>query len=190
MNEDGDTKRRLAHGAGRYLGKELAQLSDLEQGVLKNALARRAVARNPNTAFEERMSLGDRLADGIAGFGGSWPFILSFLTFLALWVVANLWLAAQAFDPYPFIFLNLMLSMLAALQAPVIMMSQNRQAAKDRLTAQHDYEINLKAEVEIMALHDKLDQMRENDLQKLIESQQRQIDLLTNAMLRANDAKP
>lgn len=179
-----DRKKGLVHGADRYFGKGVDDLSSVEQSVLQRAIARRTVARDTNQTYEGRLSVGDRLADTIASFGGSWAFILSFLGFLALWVVLNLILVFRAFDPYPFIFLNLMLSMLAALQAPVIMMSQNRQAAKDRLAAAHDYEVNLKAEVEIMALHDKFDQMREKDLRALIEKQQEQIDLLTKAVMR------
>lgn len=186
MSVDEGTGSRLAHGADRYFGKGVDDLSHVEQSVLQRALARRTVARDTNAAYRERQSLGDRVADRIAAFGGSWGFILSFIGFLLLWVASNVLLASGAFDPYPFIFLNLMLSMLAALQAPVIMMSQNRQSAKDRLAAEHDYEVNLKAEVEIMALHDKLDQMREHELRALIEKQQEQIDLLAKAVLGDN----
>ena len=109
--------------------------------------------------------------------------------FLVLWAGLNILLATQAFDPYPFIFLNLMLSMVAAIQAPVIMMSQNRQAAKDRLNAAHDYEVNLKAELEIMALHEKLDAMRTRQLEVLMQQQQEQIDMLTR-LLQAREARP
>ena len=102
---------------------------------------------------------GERIADKIAKLGGSWTFILLFLGFLTVWVAMNVWLLGRdAFDPYPFIFLNLVLSMIAAIQAPVIMMSQNRQSQRDRLEAAHDYQVNLKAEIEIMALHEKLDE--------------------------------
>ncbi|HWJ87132.1 MAG TPA: DUF1003 domain-containing protein [Pelagibacterium sp.] len=183
-----DKAERLAHGADRYFGKTVDDLTRIEQSVLERAFARRTVARDTNAAYKDRQGFGDRVADRIAAFGGSWGFILSFIGCLALWVLSNLLLATRAFDPYPFIFLNLMLSMLAALQAPVIMMSQNRQSAKDRLAAEHDYEVNLKAEVEIMALHDKLDQLREHDLRALVEQQQQQIDRLTEAVL-ANQRK-
>ncbi len=123
--------------------------------------------------------MGERLADKVAEFGGSWTFITIFCLFLAAWAILNgLILIGGGFDPYPFIFLNLILSMIAALQAPVIMMSQNRQAAKDRLAAAHDYEVNLKAELEIMALHDKLDQIRNDQISELLSAQQRQLDLL------------
>jgi uncharacterized membrane protein len=135
-----------------------------ERNVLQSTMERRPVARDTNEAYEKHLSFGDRLADSIARVGGSWRFIISFCLFLAVWTCANLWLARDAFDPYPFIFLNLLLSMLAAIQAPVIMMSQNRQTEHDRIDATHDYEVNLKAEIEIMALHDKLDQLRNDQL--------------------------
>ena len=124
-------------------------------------MARRAyVARNLNQLFEERQTFGQRLADKVATIGGSWAFIAGFGVFLAVWAAINvLVLAESAFDPYPFVFLNLLLSMLAALQAPVIMMSQNRQAAKDRLAAGLDYEVNVKSETAISELHDKVDRM-------------------------------
>ena len=111
-----------------------------------------------NEVFEERLTFGERLADRVAAVGGSWSFIVGFSLFLIAWAILNtVVLAARAFDPFPFIFLNLMLSMLAALQAPIIMMSQNRQAAKDRLENRLDYETNLRSEAEIASLHDKID---------------------------------
>lgn len=123
-----------------------------------------------NKAFVNQLSFGGRLADSIARIGGSWTFIISFLVFLFLWTVGNtLLLERHAFDPYPYIFLNLVLSMLAAIQAPVIMMSQNRQAEHDRIDAEHDYEVNLKAEIEIMALHEKLDTMRTQEIMVILE---------------------
>jgi uncharacterized membrane protein len=118
----------------------------------------------------EGASFGDRLADRVAAIGGSWGFIIAFGVVLAGWMGLNLALATRAFDPYPFIFLNLMLSTLAAIQAPVIMMSQNRQAAKDREGAEHDYLVNLRAELEIMRLHDKLDAVRDQQLMDLLRS--------------------
>jgi uncharacterized membrane protein len=114
--------------------------------------------RDVNELFEERLTFGERLADRVAAVGGSWSFIVGFSLFLVAWAILNtVVLASRAFDPFPFIFLNLMLSMLAALQAPIIMMSQNRQAAKDRLEARLDYETNLRSEAEIASLHDKID---------------------------------
>jgi uncharacterized membrane protein len=124
-------------------------------------LRRLGVGRDLNMLFEERLSFGERLADRVAAVGGSWGFIIGFGLFLAAWAVLNVVVLAQhAFDPFPFIFLNLMLSMLAALQAPIIMMSQNRQAAKDRLDARLDYETNLRAEAQIESLHVKIDALR------------------------------
>jgi uncharacterized membrane protein len=140
-----------------------------ERNVLQSTVERRPVARDINEAYERRLSFGDRLADGMARVGGSWGFIISFCVFLCVWALGNIWLAREAFDPYPFIFLNLVLSMLAAIQAPIIMMSQNRQAKHDRIDATHDYEVNLKAEIEIMALHDKLDQLRNEQIVAIIE---------------------
>jgi uncharacterized membrane protein len=121
-------------------------------------LRRAPAPRDPNEIFAARLTFGERLADRVATIGGSWSFIIGFGVFLAAWAVLNtVILAANAFDPFPFIFLNLMLSMLAALQAPIIMMSQNRQAAKDRLEARLDYETNLRSESEIANLHAKID---------------------------------
>lgn len=123
---------------------------------------RASVTRDANELFAERLTFGDRLADRVATIGGSWTFIIGFGLFLAVWAILNtVILAANAFDPFPFIFLNLMLSMLAALQAPIIMMSQNRQAAKDRLEARLDYETNQRSEAEIAGLHAKIDILME-----------------------------
>ncbi len=122
-------------------------------------LLRTHVARNLNVEEEESLTIGQRIADRVATFGGSWTFILSFGAFLAAWMTLNVYLALRSFDPYPFILLNLALSALAALQAPVIMMSQNRQASKDRLKADLDYEVNLKAELEVAQLHNRVDRI-------------------------------
>lgn len=177
MNDKSD---KLIHVAENYLGKTEAALTPSERRILEKTVHRRSVARDPGADLERRATRGERLADAVAAFGGSWKFIGGFLAFLILWTGANALAAGHALDPYPFIFLNLMLSMLAALHAPVIMMSQNRQAAKDREASAHDYEVNLKAEIEIMALHEKLDQMRNAELRELIAKQQQQIDLLTS----------
>jgi uncharacterized membrane protein len=130
-------------------------------------LLRTRVARNPNEEIEDKATFGERIADKVAAFGGSWSFIFAFGAFMAIWMVVNVALAAGAWDEYPFILLNLMLSSLAALQAPVIMMSQNRQAAKDRIQADIEYEVNVKAELEVAHLHEKIDEMREDVLARL-----------------------
>jgi len=154
------------------------QLLDLDEGalrprekaVIERIVKRLAVSHNLNVIYEDAATPGQRLADHVAAVGGSWGFIIGFGVVIALWALLNtVILASDAFDPYPFIFLNLMLSLLAAIQAPVIMMSQNRQAARDRIAANHDYEVNLKAEIEIAALHEKLARIRSEDLALLTE---------------------
>lgn len=160
--------------ARRWFGKAPDDLGDAERHVIKKLFLRKPISQAPRDAS----SFGDRLADRVASFGGSWTFITLFGIVLLAWTVGNVLLMSRAFDPYPFIFLNLMLSMLAAVQAPIIMMSQNRQSAKDRAEAEHDYEVNLKAEIEIMALHEKLDELRARDIEGLIARQQEQIELL------------
>ncbi len=163
----------------RWLGKAWDHASIAERAVLTQLMRREHTARPPAERCDDDRTFGERVADGVAHFGGSWTFIGMFMLFLAVWVTANVWLLrVNPFDPYPFIFLNLLLSMLAALQAPVIMMSQNRHAQRDREAAEHDYQVNLKAELEIMALHDKLDQLRVEQLEKILEAQSQQIALL------------
>jgi uncharacterized membrane protein len=151
-------------------------LGDLERRVMAHVVRRTRTARDVNAEFDEQMGFGERLADRIATFGGSWSFILMFLAVLLGWIAWNS--ERASFDPYPFILLNLVLSCLAAMQAPVIMMSQNRMAAKDRLDARHDYEVNLKAEMEIMQLHGKLDELQQRAWSQLIELQQAQLEAL------------
>jgi CRP/FNR family cyclic AMP-dependent transcriptional regulator len=124
-------------------------------------LVRMRAARNPNTVIEERLTTGDRIADAVARFGGSWSFIISFAVVLVVYAGLNIALATRAWDPYPFILLNLFLSMLAAVQAPVIMMSQNRQDAKDRLRSELDFAVNRKAEAEIIQLAAKLNRLED-----------------------------
>jgi uncharacterized membrane protein len=154
------------------------RFSDRERRVLIRVAKRLHVTQDVNRAVEERQTFGDRLADRIARFGGSWAFIVIFLGVLIAWTGLNTAILkrfGEAFDPYPYIFLNLILSMLAAVQAPVILMSQNRQAKRDRLAAGLDYEINLKAEIEIMALHEKLDRIRVDHLGGISNAQQEQL---------------
>ena len=148
--------------------------------VLKQWHARKPVARDVNEVFDQQMTFGQKVADAVAAFGGSWTFIGLFLGAMTLWMLMNS-RGAKAFDPFPFILLNLVLSCLAALQAPVIMMSQNRQSAKDRVDAQHDYAVNLKAEMEVLGLHEKLDELRDAriaGLQRMLERQSSMIEEL------------
>lgn len=148
--------------ARRWLARGPEALSVAEQQALQSAVERRPVSAKRH---KHEDALGPRVADAIARVGGSWSFIISFIVFLAVWTLGNaILLGRSEFDPYPFVFLNLILSMLAALQAPVIMMSQNRQAERDRIAAEHDYAVNLKAEIEIMALHEKLDELRQREI--------------------------
>ena len=142
----------------RTLGKPTSDLNAAEKRVLRKARERRAVSIDSGEEFLTKSSFGDRLADSIARIGGSWAFIVGFLIFLFGWIAVNTLLPqGKADDPYPFIFLNLILSMIAAIQAPIIMMSQNRQSERDRFMAAKDYEVNLKAEIEVLALHNKID---------------------------------
>jgi uncharacterized membrane protein len=161
------------------LGKTASDLSSAEKKVLVRARERRTVSTNAGEDFIAGSSFGQRLADGIARVGGSWSFIIGFMLFLLVWIILNtVILTTRSLDPYPFIFLNLILSMLAAIQAPIIMMSQNRQAERDRFMAAKDYEINLKAEIEVLALHHKID---EEVLKELRETRQ-EIDALREAI--------
>ncbi|MBY5750529.1 DUF1003 domain-containing protein [Rhizobium leguminosarum bv. viciae] len=141
-----------------HFDKPADQLGDVEKRVLAKAHARKVISTDVNAAFSADASFGERIADSIARIGGSWSFIIAFFAFLVAWTVINtVILMSGAFDPYPFVFLNLILSMLAAIQAPIIMMSQNRQAERDRFEAAKDYEVNLKAELEVLSLHQKID---------------------------------
>ncbi|MFN0122176.1 MAG: DUF1003 domain-containing protein [Blastocatellia bacterium] len=175
--------------ARKRFAKQAHELTANEQHVIHHHLRGTAISRNPQAEFEQRSTLGQRVADRVASFGGSWTFILLFCFALVCWVALNSWLLARsgaAFDPFPYILLNLLLSMTAALQAPVIMMSQNRLAAKDRLDAAHDYEVNLRAELEIMALHEKMDTLREQQWRDLVRLQQEQIRLLGEILQQKN----
>ncbi len=156
------------------LSMEIARLSAIERSIIDRFVHRKPVARDITAT---PISLGDRLADRVATFGGSWRFIFIAVAAISFWMLVNT-LERKPFDPYPYILLNLVLSCLAALQAPIIMMSQNRQAAHDRMDAQHDYEVNLKAEMEIVALHTKLDDIREQKWVDLMKAQEQQIAML------------
>ncbi|HET8761216.1 MAG TPA: DUF1003 domain-containing protein [Nitrospiria bacterium] len=161
------------------LASEKGEVTSLEQEVLHSLREHDILATNVDMEFEREWSFGERMADRIATFGGSWMFLICFGLFVTLWIVMNslvlLWRPA---DPYPYILLNLVLSCLAAIQAPIIMMSQNRQEAKDRVRSQHDYQVNLKAELEIRHLHEKIDHLLSHQWERLVQIQELQLELL------------
>lgn len=169
------------------LSEEIGEITHLERDVIDSLRENEIVSSSPADQ-EDRRTRGERLADRLAELGGSWGFILGFATFLLFWVLFNtvIW-ALRPPDPYPFIFLNLILSCIAAIQAPVIMMSQNRQAARDRQQAEEDYKINLKAELEIRHLHEKVDHLLHQHSQRLLEIQQIQTDLLRQLVQKGRD---
>ncbi len=158
---------------------EHGELTALDREVAKSIADHDTIAENIEDVYDDRRSIGDRLADNLAKFGGSWYFLTGFGIFLACWMALNILIYAKwSFDPYPFIFLNLMLSCLAAIQAPVILMSQRRAEKKDRLRAESDYRVNLKAELEIRHLHEKLDYLVSKQWERLMEIQQLQLETL------------
>jgi len=174
--------RKVDEISEKLFRKKYAQLGEREKKVAHHLAERTHIARNVAQEFSEQLTSGQRLADKVATFGGSWTFISIFAVVLVIWILLNSFILIryrESFDPYPYILLNLFLSMLAAIQAPIILMSQNRQAYKDRLSAEHDYEVNLKAELEIMALHEKIDLLREKQWSELISIQQKQLRLLS-----------
>lgn len=169
---------RYQHVA-QMLQDEHGEMDKLDKEVLEKLRNAEILSRNIEPELAQESSFGEKIADHIASFGGSWTFILSFMGFLALWIIVNAYiLTTRPFDPFPFILLNLILSCVAALQAPVIMMSQNRQEAKDRLRAEHDYQINLKAELEIEQLNEKVDHLILKQGQRLLEIQEVQVELM------------
>jgi uncharacterized membrane protein len=167
--------------ARELLGKPYADLTPVQKSVIDLICAEAPSGVAAHLQLDDR-TFWERLADGVAAVGGSWGFIGAFGVFLLIWAGLNVLILgrylAKPFDPYPFIFLNLLLSMLAAIQAPVIMMSQNRAAAKDRQQAEHDYMVNLRAELEIMRLHDKLDELRSREIEDLLKTQTEALELL------------
>jgi len=163
----------------QLLREEHGEFSELDRQVAESIANQETIAENVEEDFLEHRTLGQRLSDGLASFGGSWTFLISFFMFLAIWMALNIVIGeAKSFDPYPFILLNLVLSCLAAIQAPIIMMSQKRQEAKDRLRSMNDYQVNLKAELEIRHLHEKLDHLVTKQWQRLAEIQQIQLEML------------
>jgi uncharacterized membrane protein len=176
----------------RMLQKEKGEMTQLEREVIKSIKNAEILSKNIETDIKEHYTLGERVADNVATFGGSWRFIFIFAGFIQVWISINVYvLATRPYDPYPFILLNLILSCLAAIQAPVIMMSQNRQESKDRTRSENDYQVNLKAELEIKQLHEKLDHIIIHHNRRILEIQQIQIDLLEEiiATLHASGMK-
>ena len=172
--------------AQAFLQQELDELPAEERHVVERFIAKRGVARNIEREFHEARTFGERVADRVAAVGGSWRFIICFGIVLVIWMVVNSFMLAKAFDPYPYILLNLVLSCLAAVQAPIIMMSQNRQAAVDRMNAGNDYQVNVKAELEVLQIHEKIDQLRDQDWAALVQLQYRQVELLERLLARTN----
>lgn len=167
-----------------YIKEEIIQdqneTKKINQEMLEQLKNKQIISQNLNTTINQKATFGQKSADAIAKFGGSWPFIFLFVVILGSWFLLNtLHFFGLSFDRYPFILLNLVLSCLAAIQAPIIMMSQNRQAARDRIAADHDYQTNLKAELEISLLHEKIDYLMSQQWQQMLELQQLQIELLT-----------
>ncbi len=171
------------------LQKERGELSEIEADVARKVAEHQISARHLNAAFEKEATLGERVADAVARVGGSWTFVIGMLSVLAAWIALNVALATNAFDPYPFILLNLALSCIAALQAPIIMMSQNRSNARDRAQADSDYRVNLKAELEIVTLHEKVDHLLHGQWERLVELQDIQITLLEQ-LAAAREERP
>ena len=162
------------------LETEKGELTSLDHEVIESLQRHEILSSDVDAEFTKERTFGEKLADRLAAFGGSWTFIIIFFVILLVWIAVNSFLLLKKpFDPYPFILLNLVLSCLAAMQAPVIMMSQNRQEDRDRLRSQHDYQVNLKAELEIRHLHDKIDHLLSRQWERLVEIQQVQIDLLS-----------
>jgi uncharacterized membrane protein len=160
------------------LRDETGEISDIEQRVAESLANNEMLSENVEEEFDEKRTFGEIVSDHLASFGGSWMFIISFLVLLGVWIAFNLARGTETFDPYPFILLNLILSCIAALQAPVIMMSQKRQEAKDRMRSLNDYQVNLKAELEIRHLHEKLDHLISRQWQRLAEIQQLQLEIM------------
>jgi uncharacterized membrane protein len=173
-----------AAAALRWIGKHRTKLDENELAVIGQMGQRRALTTQLHDQ-QDLPTFGERLADGVAAFGGSWRFIIIFTAVLVAWSLINTeLLGTTAFDPYPYVFLNLLLSMTAALQAPVIMMAQNRQSSRDRQNAENDYAVNLKAEIEIMALHEKFDAIRADQIILMLQRQQAQLDELSALLQR------
>jgi uncharacterized membrane protein len=174
-----DLNRFRAQYVREILDREKDELSSLEENIIQSMKDHELTARNINVEFDRQLSFGDRVSDRLADFAGSWIFITIFTCVFIVWITMNaIVLVFRPFDPYPFILLNLVLSALAAIQAPVIIMSQNRQEERDRMNAEHDYQVNLNAEMEIHQLHRKIDHLLINQGERLLEIQKIQLELM------------
>ncbi|RDJ98181.1 DUF1003 domain-containing protein [Paraburkholderia lacunae] len=172
--------------AEKFFGVPYESLDERAKNVARLIAERKHIARNSAKELDAATTRGQRAADAVAAFGGSWIFITCFIVIMVVWVGLNSLILArysETFDPYPYILLNLFLSMLAAIQAPIILMAQNRQSYKDRVSAEHDYEINLKAELEIMLLHEKMDGLREQQWTELLNIQKEQMEVLKSLLV-------
>jgi len=178
--------QKVQNTAEKLFRLKYEKLSEQEKHVAHHITERTPISTNVFQDLSKRSTFGQKMADRVASFGGSWTFISIFMGVMATWIFLNSFILIKlvegSFDPYPYILLNLVLSMLAAIQAPIILMSQNRQAYKDRLSAEHDYEVNLKAELEIIGLHEKIDSLREKQWGELISIQQEQLRLLSQLL--------
>lgn len=173
------------------ISKETGELNKLEREVLEAVSKDEILSKNIESDIDSTLTIGQKSADVIAKFGGSWTFIIFFFSFVTIWVAINIWLFAfNSFDPYPFILLNLILSCLAAIQAPIIIMSQNRLEEKDRKRGEHDYKVNLKAELEIRLLHEKVDHLIMHQYKRMLDIQELQMDYLEDILneVKANPA--
>ena len=186
---DHDLQKIRSLHVQRILQDELGEISELDASVVKSLHEHELISSSLDLEQDMQRTMGERLSDQMASFGGSWRFILCFAAFMFIWISWNQ-SAARAFDPYPFILLNLFLSCLAAIQAPIIMMSQNRQEAKDRERSKYDYQVNLKAELEIRQLHEKLDHLLNTQWQRLVEIQQVQLELLEGLHSEKSSPRP
>jgi uncharacterized membrane protein len=174
--------KKVRDTAEKLFNSEYEKLTEQEKHVAHHITQKTPISKNIVQDLSEQMTLGQKMADKVASFGGSWVFISIFACVMVIWIFLNSFILIKlnsSFDPYPYILLNLVLSMLAAIQAPIILMSQNRQAYKDRLSAEHDYEVNLKAELEIISLHEKVDSLKQEQWKELIAIQEKQLKLLS-----------
>jgi uncharacterized membrane protein len=188
FDDIGDSRKEYVK---EVLHEEIGELSALDEEVVESLRQHEIVTSDIEKQFTKDLTFGERLSDRIAEFGGSWRFLITFFSILFVWIAINgVIIVTHAYDPYPFILLNLILSCLAAVQAPVIMMSQNRAEARDRLRAENDYKINLKAELEIRHLHEKIDHLLRGQYKRLFEIQQIQIELLEELTRKGEKAPP